>query len=175
MVAVARHDSIRRVHLAPRRHLIATNRTCHDVFTAMPRKPASGPARVRGPSALPRAAPLSVTPHKNGSAFELGKSKADDAAILHDPVEIVAGTVTWRPERAETAFAVHIPLPVRAPFVLDVCGATTGFEGLSGTVAIGKTSCCQGGCDVLCPHGIAVSNSKVLERLDHFLLRGWVP
>ena len=39
-----------------------------------------------------------VTPNKNGSAVELGESKTNDAAILHDPMEIVAGTVTWRPE-----------------------------------------------------------------------------
>ena len=89
-----------------------------------------------------------VTPNKNGPAVELGKFKTNDAAILHDPVEIVTGTVAWRPERAETAFTVYIPLPMRAPFVLDVCGATTGFEGLSGTVVIGETPCCQGGCDV---------------------------
>ena len=111
-----------------------------------------------------------VAPNKSGSAVELGESKTNDAAILHDPVEIVTGTVAWRPERAETAFTVHIPLPVRALSVLDVCSATTGFEGLSGTVVIGKTSCCQGGCDVICPHGIAVSHSEVLERLDHYLL-----
>ena len=109
-----------------------------------------------------------VTPNKNGSAFELGESKTDDTAILHDPVEIVTGTVTWRPERAETAFTVHIPLPMRALFVLDVRGATTGFEGLSGAIVIDEISCCQGGCDVRCRHRIAVSNGEVLERLDHF-------
>src|SRR5262245_43332686 len=114
-----------------------------------------------------------ITSNKNGSTVEIGESKTNDAAILHDPVEIVTGTVAWRPKRAETAFTVHIPLPMRALFVLDVCGATTGFEGLSGTVVIGKTSCCQGGSDVLRPHGIAVSNSEVLERLDHILLRGF--
>jgi hypothetical protein len=79
-----------------------------------------------------------VTPNKDGSAVELGEFETNDAAILHDPVEIVTGTVAWRPERAEAAFIVHIPLPMGAPFVLDVCGATTGFEGLSGTVVIAK-------------------------------------
>src|SRR5688572_23540651 len=104
----------------------------------------------------------SITPNKNGSAVELVESKTYDAAILDDPVKVVTGTVAWRPERAETAFTVHIPLPMRALFVLDVGGATTGFEGLSGTVVIGKTSGCQGGCDILCPHRIAVSYSEVL-------------
>ena len=51
-----------------------------------------------------------VTPNKNGSAVGLGESKTNDAAILHDPVEIVTSTVTWWPERAETAFTVYIPL-----------------------------------------------------------------
>ena len=74
-----------------------------------------------------------VTPDKNGSAVELGEFETNNAAILHDPVEIVTGTVAWRPERAETAFTVHIPLPMRAPFVLDVGAATIGFEGPSGT------------------------------------------
>src|SRR5262249_43306434 len=112
-----------------------------------------------------------VTPNKNGSAVDVGEPKTHDAAILHDPVEIVTGTVAWRPKRAETAFTIHRPLPLRALFVLDVGGATAGLEGLSGTVVIGKPSCSQGGGDVLSPHAIAVSNSEVLERLDHFLLR----
>src|SRR3954468_23043509 len=117
--------------------------------------------------------PSPVTPNENGSAVELGEPKTNDVAILHDPVEIVTGTVAWRPERAETAFTVHRPLPMRTLFVVDVCGGTTGFERLSGAVGIDKASCCHGGCDVLCPHGIGVSNSEVLERLDHFLLRGF--
>ena len=45
-----------------------------------------------------------VTPNKNGSAVELGEFKTNNGAILHDPVEIVTGTVAWRPERLERHF-----------------------------------------------------------------------
>ena len=107
-----------------------------------------------------------VAPDKNGSAAEFGEPETNDGAVLNDPVEIVTGAVPWRPERAETALTVDVPLPARAPSVLDVCGATTGFECLGGAVVVGKIPCGHGGCDVLRPHGIAVSNNKVLEGLD---------
>jgi len=66
-----------------------------------------------------------------------------------------------------------------APYTVTSATASRSIEVLtmpddtSIVFVVGKPSCCQGGGDVLCPHGIAVSNSEVLERLDHFLLRGF--
>src|SRR5262245_27913426 len=79
-----------------------------------PAIPARNPSNVAtGEYRLTVASVLSpVTPDKNGSPSDLGESETNDGAILHNPVEVVTGTVTWRPERAETAFTVHIPLPV---------------------------------------------------------------
>jgi hypothetical protein len=54
--------------------------------------------------------------------------------------------------------------------MLDICGATSGFERLSGTVVVGKTPCRQGRGDVLWPHKIGVNDTEILQRLDHELL-----
>lgn len=73
-----------------------------------------------------RSSASPVTSNKYRSAAELDESKTNDVAILDDPVEFVTGTVAGRPERAEAALTVHMPLAMRALLVLDVCFSLQG-------------------------------------------------